>query len=128
MIQSLGRKEIEEAKELLKKVNEILAEGLREYDMREYRTKSQHYEMEAEIILNPSRYHRFIDAHTEILLDIIKRKNREEYYLITVSKKEVGKTDRETIEKYICNTYEKATETWRDEINKHINKLQGNLY
>lgn len=128
MIQSLDRGEIEEAKELLKKVNEILATGLREYDMREYKTKSQHYEMDADILLNPSSYHKFIDGHTEILLDFIKRKNGEEYYLITTAKKEIGKTDKETIDKYICKTYEKAAETWRDEINKHINKIQGNLY
>lgn len=126
MIESLTSGEIKEIRDLLKKVDEKLAEGMRIHDLRETKTRTEMLRNKFDHDKNPYYYHRFFDTEVEIYLDFIQRKNGDEYYVLTTTEKKEGEKDKTGKEFY--KRYSAAAEGYREAVRKYLNQKDMVLF
>lgn len=135
MIESLTSGEIKAIREkisdltsVLKEIDEICISGEKIHDLRQFKTRTEHFRMGVNIKTKPDLFHRFIDGHKEIFIDYIRRKTGKDYYVIVVADKIEGQTDKQNVIRYMAETYEKALEVFREEIRKYINNIDLVLF
>lgn len=122
------RGKISDLTSILKEIDKICISGEKIHDLREFKTRTEHFRMGVNVKTEPNLFHRFIDRHKEIFIDYIKRKNKKNYYVITVADKIEGQADNQNIINYMAETYEKALEIFREEIRKYINSIDLVLF